>query len=142
MSLVTLRATTAADVAKMLQKVAYVNLRQTPTPGHRGFDMETTIECEGGDRAPLPTAKGYVFVQKAADPVLRISGQSIVTHEREQVKNGVDMLPDIKIAVLQPDAGQFLMMVMICKYNHVLILQMAKSRTRPLSTSWTGARCI
>uniref|UniRef100_A0A914X2J0 Cadherin domain-containing protein n=1 Tax=Plectus sambesii TaxID=2011161 RepID=A0A914X2J0_9BILA len=103
MSVLTLKATTAEDVAKLLRQVAYVNLRSIPTPGHRGFDMETTIECAAGDRAPLPAAKGYVFVQKAAPPVLKISGQSVVIHTREDVKNGAVMLPDVKITVTQPD---------------------------------------
>uniref|UniRef100_A0A914RIK8 Uncharacterized protein n=1 Tax=Parascaris equorum TaxID=6256 RepID=A0A914RIK8_PAREQ len=49
----------------------------------------------------LTPAKGYVFVQKEADPVLSISGVSVVNSDQHLVKTGAPMLPDIKITVTQ-----------------------------------------
>jgi hypothetical protein len=83
-------------------------LRDTPTPGHRGYDITTALECDEGNEAPLPTVKGYIFVQKASRPTLRIGGTPIVINDQNQVKNGAPMLPDIKISVTQPGAGTFI----------------------------------
>uniref|UniRef100_A0A915B050 Cadherin domain-containing protein n=1 Tax=Parascaris univalens TaxID=6257 RepID=A0A915B050_PARUN len=100
-SMLTLRANTAEDLSLLLQKVVYVNSMETPTPGHRGFDINTSVRCADGKLLSLTPAKGYVFVQKEADPVLSISGVSVVNSDQHLVKTGAPMLPDIKITVTQ-----------------------------------------
>ncbi|VDN59109.1 unnamed protein product [Dracunculus medinensis] len=105
-SVLTLKANTAEDLSLLLQKVSYINMMQSPTPGHRGFQIKTTINCASGKSYSLNPTKGYIFVQKEIDPVLSISGMPIVKSDQQSVKTGARMLPDIKITVTQNFNGE------------------------------------
>ncbi|VDM48567.1 unnamed protein product [Toxocara canis] len=47
-SMLTLKANTAEDLSLLLQKAVYVNSMETPTPGHRGFEINTSVRCADG----------------------------------------------------------------------------------------------
>lgn len=47
-SFFTLKANTAADLSLLLQQVTYVNKKKQPTPGHRIFAINTTVQCTDG----------------------------------------------------------------------------------------------
>ncbi|VDK74925.1 unnamed protein product [Anisakis simplex] len=87
-SMLTLRANTAEDLSLLLQKVVYINSMETPTPGTRGFDINTSVRCSDEKT-------------KQSDPVISISGVSIVDSDQHLVKTGAPMLPKIKITVTQ-----------------------------------------
>ncbi|MFH4983628.1 hypothetical protein AB6A40_010337 [Gnathostoma spinigerum] len=100
-SVLTLRANTPEDLSLLLQKVVYINSLETPTPGHRTFDINTSVHCAEQKTLELLPSKGYIFVQKEADPVLSLSGVSVVNSEQHLVKTGAPMLAGIKITVTQ-----------------------------------------
>lgn len=100
-SVLTLKANTPKDLSLLLQKVQYVNSIKSPTPGHRSFEVATSIECTNNKTIQLNTGKGYIFVKNEADPVLSISGVSVVNSDQHLVRTGAPMLADIKITVTQ-----------------------------------------
>ncbi|VDN05975.1 unnamed protein product [Thelazia callipaeda] len=102
----TLQANTAEDLSLLLQRVTYVNSKNPPTPGHRSFYINTTVSCTDGKMLTLNPSKGYILVQKEAEPVISISGLSVVNSDHHLVKTGAPMLPEIKITVTQSVNGE------------------------------------
>lgn len=105
-SFFSLKANTAEDLSLLLQRVTYVNSKNPPTPGHRTYTVNTTVECTDGRSYTLNPSKGFIFVQKEPDPVISISGLSIVNSDQHLVKTGAPMLPEIKITVTQNVNGE------------------------------------
>uniref|UniRef100_A0A915PLH3 Cadherin domain-containing protein n=1 Tax=Setaria digitata TaxID=48799 RepID=A0A915PLH3_9BILA len=101
-----LKANTAEDLSLLLQRVTYTNTKNAPTPGHRTFFINTTVLCVGGKTLSLNPSKGFIFVQREAEPVISISGLSIVDSDQHLVKTGAPMLPEIKITVTQNVNGE------------------------------------
>uniref|UniRef100_A0A1I7XTZ8 CA domain-containing protein n=1 Tax=Heterorhabditis bacteriophora TaxID=37862 RepID=A0A1I7XTZ8_HETBA len=100
-SIVTLKASNTKEISKMLQRVAYTNIQEKPIPGHRSWNMATSVECKGGKKMELPSVKGYIFVEKESDPVLSLSGSVVLSADQHAVKTGTPMIPDIQITVSQ-----------------------------------------
>ncbi|KAL3994852.1 Cadherin domain family protein [Acanthocheilonema viteae] len=101
-----LKANTAEDLSLLLQRVTYANAKNPPTPGHRTFFINTTVLCSDGKTLTLNPAKGSIFVQREAEPVISISGLSVVNSDQHLVKTGAPMLPEIKITVTQNINGE------------------------------------
>ncbi|VDK35066.1 unnamed protein product [Gongylonema pulchrum] len=122
-SLFTLKANTAEDLSLLLQQVTYVNNKNPPTPGHRTFTINTTVQCterktvicEGVCKKLL-----FHFVIKSTDPVISISGLSIINSDQHLVKTGAPMLPEIKITVTQNINGG------LCFHSALLYAHFAK----------------
>uniref|UniRef100_A0A0R3S206 Calsyntenin-1 n=1 Tax=Elaeophora elaphi TaxID=1147741 RepID=A0A0R3S206_9BILA len=101
-----LKANTAEDLSLLLQRVTYVNTKTLPTPGRRTFSINTTVLCSDGKTLTLTPSKGSIFVQQEAEPVISISGLSVVNSNQHLVKTGAPMLPEIKITVTQNINGE------------------------------------
>uniref|UniRef100_A0A1I8EBB1 Cadherin domain-containing protein n=3 Tax=Wuchereria bancrofti TaxID=6293 RepID=A0A1I8EBB1_WUCBA len=101
-----LKANTAEDLSLLLQRVTYGNTKNLPTPGHRTFFINTTVQCSDGKMLILNPSKGTIFVQHEAEPVISISGLSVVNSDQHLVKTGAPMLPEIKITVTQNINGE------------------------------------
>lgn len=100
-SLITLKASNEKEISKMLRRISYVNTQETPIPGHRPWTLSTTVECRGDKELTLPLAKGYLFVEREAKPVLSLSGSVTVDVDQHAVKVGTPMISDIQITVSQ-----------------------------------------
>lgn len=108
-------------------QVVYENRLEEPLPGHRQFHVSTHVQCKEGAKQELPSLKGYVFVQKAVDPVLSISGAAIVSADHHQVffnalklklevlqvKVGAPMLPDVQITVSQTAPSKSFLLLLL-----------------------------
>ncbi|KAL6735314.1 hypothetical protein Aduo_005768 [Ancylostoma duodenale] len=101
-STITVKASTVPEVNKMLRRISYVNTQEKPIPGHRPWTLTSTVECKNGKQLTLPVSKGYVFVEREADPVLSISGSVTLDIDQHSVKVGTPMISDIQITVSQP----------------------------------------
>ncbi|VDK67035.1 unnamed protein product [Litomosoides sigmodontis] len=105
-SSLSLKANTAEDLSLLLQRVTYANTKNLPTPGHRTFFVNTTVLCSDGKTLILNPSKGSIVVQREAEPVISISGLSVVNSDQHLVKTGAPMLPEIKITVTQNVNGE------------------------------------
>ncbi|EPB66309.1 hypothetical protein ANCCEY_14600 [Ancylostoma ceylanicum] len=101
-STITVKASTVPEVNKMLRRISYVNTQEKPIPGHRPWTLTSTVECKGGKQLTLPVSKGYVFVEREADPVLSLSGSVTLDIDQHSVKVGTPMISDIQITISQP----------------------------------------
>ncbi|MCP9262152.1 CAlSYntenin/Alcadein [Dirofilaria immitis] len=101
-----LKANTAEDLSLLLQQITYTNTKKPPTPGRRTFFINTTVLCADGKTLTLNPSKGSILVQREAEPVISISGLSVVNSDRHLVKTGAPMLPKIKITVTQNINGE------------------------------------
>ncbi|RCN33230.1 hypothetical protein ANCCAN_20942 [Ancylostoma caninum] len=101
-STITVKASTVPEVNKMLRRISYVNTQEKPIPGHRPWTLTSSVECKNGKQLTLPASKGYVFVEREADPVLSLSGSVTLDIDQHSVKVGTPMISDIQITVSQP----------------------------------------
>jgi hypothetical protein len=102
---VTLRTKSVDEFDQLVRKVAYVNLRTEPTPGHRAYYLTTALTCKGkAEPVELPEGRGYIFVRKAPEPELRLTGSEEITRLRGQTHEGTNILPDLKILITQKNA--------------------------------------
>lgn len=71
------------------------------------FFLFFTFFCAAFQLALNPN-KGSIFVQREAEPVISISGPSVVNNDQHLVKTGAPMLPEIRITVTQNiNGGKF-----------------------------------
>ncbi|KAK6735804.1 hypothetical protein RB195_018818 [Necator americanus] len=103
-STITLNSSTIPEIDMMLRRISYVNTQEKPVLGHRRWTLTSIVNCKGGKQLMLPISKGYLFVEREADPVLFLSGSVSLDIDQHSVKVGTAMISDIQITVSQPES--------------------------------------
>lgn len=102
------------SLSSLLQNTEYKIDANVPKTQHkRQFTVTSHVDCVENNRTiMLGTYKADIDVVKKAPeqtqlPQLLISGQTLLKVERQALKSGTAMLPNIQITVTQSNTGKF-----------------------------------
>ncbi|KAM7098450.1 calsyntenin-1 isoform 3-T3 [Molossus nigricans] len=99
-SVLTLEAEDAGQLEKAVQRVAYLNARQFPTPGIRRLRLTSTVKCfNEAACAPVPPVDSYVMVLQPEEPKISLSGVHHFARAASEFESseGVFLFPELRI---------------------------------------------
>ncbi|XP_022370107.1 calsyntenin-1 isoform X1 [Enhydra lutris kenyoni] len=96
----TLEGDDIGELDKAMQRVAYLNSRQFPTPGIRRLKITSTVKCL--NEAPcvsVPPVDGYVMVLQPEEPKVSLSGVHHFARAASEFESpeGVFLFPELRI---------------------------------------------
>jgi len=110
MTEVTVEGSNRSHIESLFRKVAYSNSREFPTAGRRGLKVITSLVCTNGKTVKIPVVDSYVMVRQPRYLHIQVNGTDNFSDDYEQLKTGVSVFPDIKIAAgtdpQEMDAGR------------------------------------
>ncbi|XP_070561683.1 calsyntenin-1-like [Ptychodera flava] len=80
----------------VMQRVAYINTRQFPTPGKRALTIHTKAQCDGTDIL-IPDLDTYVMVLQPPEPTITITGTQHHAHKVSDFQSGIPLFNDVHI---------------------------------------------
>ncbi|XP_078695985.1 calsyntenin-1-like isoform X8 [Branchiostoma floridae x Branchiostoma belcheri] len=91
-------AYTLDKYTKVLQKVAYQNGRQFPTPGMRALKIHTEVNCFDDETCiEVPDVDAYVMVLHPEEPTINLSGTDHLARRVTELDQGVTPFRDLRI---------------------------------------------
>eukprot|EP00058_Branchiostoma_floridae_P005053 XP_002590541.1 hypothetical protein BRAFLDRAFT_86219 [Branchiostoma floridae] len=91
-------AYTLDKYTKVLQKVAYQNGRQFPTPGMRALKIHTEVNCFDDETCiEVPDVDAYVMVLHPEEPTINLSGTDHLARRVAELDQGVAPFRDLRI---------------------------------------------
>lgn len=99
-----------SNIEQLLQRVQYINTKQTPTIGRRNIEVRATVSCPNKKAIRLPTMETYIMVSPAAAANSAASSSSLApastpatatNHVHDKASLLADQKPHILIAGAQ-----------------------------------------
>jgi len=84
------------NFVKVMQRVAYVNSRQFPTPGMRIIRVSTHARCDDEDIL-IPDVESYIMVLQPEEPTITISGSQHHAHKVSDFETGIQIFSNVDI---------------------------------------------
>lgn len=91
------------NLETLVQKVAYTNSREFPTPGRRSLRLYTSVACSSGRSLKVPLVESYVMVLQPDKPTITINGTPNIAYDYEECKKGIKIFQSISIVVSQEE---------------------------------------
>ena len=97
---VTIKGDNKESMNHLVRQVAYLNTKESPTPGRRRLELSTRINCRDGTKRQVPFALSSIVVLSVPQPTIAISGSENTSRGYEQFRTGVRIFADTKIILL------------------------------------------
>uniref|UniRef100_A0A646QFH4 Calsyntenin-1 n=1 Tax=Hemiscolopendra marginata TaxID=943146 RepID=A0A646QFH4_9MYRI len=91
------------NLETLVQKVAYANSREFPTPGRRNLKLYTSVTCTNGKTLKVPVVESYTMVLQPEQPTITINGTPNIACDYESCKKGIKIFQTISILVSQDE---------------------------------------
>uniref|UniRef100_A0A8D0C7M1 Calsyntenin-1 n=1 Tax=Salvator merianae TaxID=96440 RepID=A0A8D0C7M1_SALMN len=85
---------------KAMQRIAYLNSRQFPTPGIRRIKITSTVKCSNDEECiTVPVVDGYIMVLQPEEPKISLSGINHFARSASEFESreGVSLFPELRI---------------------------------------------
>uniref|UniRef100_T1J4B1 Cadherin domain-containing protein n=1 Tax=Strigamia maritima TaxID=126957 RepID=T1J4B1_STRMM len=99
LTVVAIEGNNKTNLETLVQKVAYTNSREFPTPGRRNLRLFTSVLCSNGKTLKVPLTESYVMVLQPEQPTITINGSSNTACDYYECKKGVKVFESVSISV-------------------------------------------
>ena len=104
MTQITIEGNNVTNLETLVRRVAYINVRDFPTPGRRPVSLATSIQCTSGKSLRVGTAESHVVVQQPRRPSVIINGTDNFAREYDAFRLGLRVFPDVSVFI-SPSLG-------------------------------------